>query len=104
MAKNTQDPTVKKLQPLIRFVKLFSHPVRLFVVMELLDGDECSVGYLVSRLKIEFSVVSKHLAILKKAGIVTTIRDRQWVYYRLKNAEIISFVRQLQSLHLPFSR
>ncbi|RYD71282.1 MAG: transcriptional regulator, partial [Sphingobacteriales bacterium] len=52
------------------------------------------------RLRLEQSVASQHLAILRRAGIVTTQRDGKFIYYTVNYKridEINSVVDQLVS-------
>ncbi len=99
MAKGVLAQLEKDWESTIELLKILSHPVRLYIVNELLDGDECSVGYFVSNLKIDFSNVSKHLAILRNYGIVQTTRESQWIYYRLRDPKIAKFVRDLKDFN-----
>jgi DNA-binding transcriptional ArsR family regulator len=50
------------------------------------------------KLKLEQSVASQHLAILRRAGIVTTQRDGKFIYYSVnypRVQEVVDFVEQL---------
>lgn len=53
--------------------------------------------------------VSRHLAILRKAGLVTDRRDRTWIYYRLAESipvwarETLDAVTHGNATALPFS-
>ena len=98
MAKTAPERLAKKLQPAIHLTELLAHPVRLQIILELAKGDECAAGWLVSKLNIEFSIVSKHLAILKREDIVETVRESQWIYYRLKSPCIMDFIDGLIEL------
>ena len=40
------------------------------------------------RMRLEQSVASQHLAILRKAGIVVTQRDGKFIYYTVNNKRI----------------
>lgn len=99
MAKNVLAQVEKEWDSTMELLKILSHPVRLYIINELLNGDECSVGYFVANLKIDFSNVSKHLAILRNFGIVETTRESQWIYYRLKDRKVADFVRSLANFN-----
>jgi DNA-binding transcriptional ArsR family regulator len=50
------------------------------------------------QLRLEQSVASQHLAILRRAGVVTTTREGKFIYYSVNHkrlAEIYSYVEQL---------
>jgi len=71
--------------------KALGHPSRLAMVERLSLG-ECCVCKLVELVGADFSTVSKHLAVLKKAGIVEDDKRGQNVYYRLKVPCLIRFI------------
>jgi ArsR family transcriptional regulator len=62
--------------------KALAHPLRLAIVDELQKG-ECCVQDLVDRLGCEQSNLSRHLAVLKQAGIVDNEKKGLYVYYYL---------------------
>ena len=53
-----------------RILKALAHPARVILVEALSRGDRC-VGELQPLVKIDPSVLSRHLAQLKQAGIIT---------------------------------
>ncbi|HEX5966706.1 MAG TPA: metalloregulator ArsR/SmtB family transcription factor [Pyrinomonadaceae bacterium] len=64
--------------------KALADPTRLRLI-QLLGDDEVCVCSCVNVLKTHQSKVSRHLAYLRRAGLVTTRRDGKWVYYRVVN-------------------
>ena len=56
---------------------------RLRLLALMADGP-VAVGFLADRLKESQPKVSRHLAYLRNAGMVTTARDGKWVYYGIK--------------------
>lgn len=52
-------------------------------ILNLLRGGEVCVCDLVSVLNLAQPKVSRHLAYLRKAGLVTARKDGHWAYYRL---------------------
>lgn len=63
-------------------VKALAHPTRLLIV-DRLAGGECCVCDLQALAGADISTVSKHLTVLKKAGIVEDEKRGLWVFYRL---------------------
>jgi len=63
--------------------KALSHPSRLWIVETLANKNAC-VCELVEGLNVDFSTVSKHLSILKQAGIVEDEKQGKQVVYKLK--------------------
>ena len=73
-----------------RVMKALAHPSRLFIVDELSRGERC-VCELTEMIGADVSTVSKHLAVLRSAGIVLDDRRGQQVYYRLRVPCILNF-------------
>lgn len=62
-----------------------SNPKRLMILCRLVDG-EASVGELAEFSGSAQTAVSQQLAILRNAGLVSTRRDGQTIYYSLSSA------------------
>jgi DNA-binding transcriptional ArsR family regulator len=74
-----------------RIFKAMSHPTRLFIVDQLAqDGQRC-VCELTEMVGADMSTVSRHLAILKEAGIIEDEKRGAQVYYRLRMTCVLSF-------------
>jgi len=73
-----------------RIVKALAHPSRLFIVDELARGERC-VCELTEMVGADVSTVSKHLSVLKNAGIVTNERRGTQIFYSLKVPCILNF-------------
>jgi ArsR family transcriptional regulator, arsenate/arsenite/antimonite-responsive transcriptional repressor len=65
-----------------RMFRAFSDPTRLRILNLLLTGELC-VCDLVYVLKVPQPSASRHLAYLRKAGLVDVRRDGLWMYYKL---------------------
>jgi ArsR family transcriptional regulator len=74
-----------------------AHPSRLFMVDELSRGERC-VCELTEMIGADISTVSKHLALLKRAGIVADRKEGLQVYYRLKTPCILRFFECVESV------
>jgi DNA-binding transcriptional ArsR family regulator len=68
----------------IPYLKALGDHSRWSIVRELL-GEELTVGGLVERLGISQYNISKHLRILREAGIVETTKDGKFVHARVTN-------------------
>ena len=62
-------------------------PTRLMILHELRDGEK-SVGQLTASLSLPQSNVSRHLAVLRERGVVTTRRDGTSIFYSLSDPKI----------------
>jgi ArsR family transcriptional regulator len=79
------------------FFKTLSHPVRVRV-LELLSQREWSVGELLSELQIEPSNLSQQLAVLRRAGLVTTRKEGSTVYYSLISDQVADLMAVARSI------
>jgi ArsR family transcriptional regulator len=75
-------PTADTLDDSIELFKAFADPVRLRLLNLLAEGEVC-VCHLHEALELPQSTVSRHLAYLRKRGLVAGRRKGQWVHYRL---------------------
>ena len=66
-----------------RVLKALAHPTRLFIVDQLVRGERC-VCNLTEMVGADISTVSKHLAVLRAAGIVQDEKRGNQVFYRLR--------------------
>ncbi len=66
----------------VELLSALAEPTRLAALRLLWDGREHCVCELMSRLGVTQSRMSRHMATLKIAGLVTDRRDAQWVRYR----------------------
>ena len=72
-------------------------PKRL-CVLESLAGGEVSVGDLATKVSCQVPNMSQHLAVLRSAGLVTTRRDGNTVYYRLADPKVLEACQLLTSI------
>jgi ArsR family transcriptional regulator len=79
--------------------KAMGHPLRLGVIEFLHQGERC-VCEIVEHVGTGMPNVSKHLAILKKAGIVTDRRDGLKMMYRLSMPCSVDFVACVEGVVL----
>jgi ArsR family transcriptional regulator, arsenate/arsenite/antimonite-responsive transcriptional repressor len=75
----------------VAIIKALAHTSRLFIIEELQKQDR-NVGELVEMIGADFSTVSKHLTILKNAGLVTDERKGTTINYHLKTPCILNFI------------
>lgn len=80
-----------------KVLKALGHPTRLFIVEELARGEHC-VCELVKLVGADFSTVSKHLTLLKNAGVVQDDKRGQMVYYTLKVPCILRFMDCIEAV------
>ena len=78
-------------------IKAMAHPTRLFIVDHLSRRKAC-VAELTSLIGADMSTVSKHLAVLKSAGIVEDRKQGAQVYYALRVPCIMNFFGCVESV------
>ena len=71
--------------------KALGSPARLTLVRTLADGERC-VCDLVEAVGLGWSTTSRHLDILRDAGIVTSDKRGQKIFYRLELACVTHFI------------
>jgi len=72
-----------ELNGLVNAFKALGDPVRLRLFHLLSLKDELCVCHLTEALDLPQSTVSRHLGVLRHAGLVGTRRDGKWMHYRL---------------------
>lgn len=80
----------------------FSDPTRLRILQILWDGDLC-VGDVVTLLHLPQPKVSRHLAYLRRAGLVTTQKRGLWIFYALAPALTRGHQKMLECLEACFA-
>jgi ArsR family transcriptional regulator, arsenate/arsenite/antimonite-responsive transcriptional repressor len=71
---------------LVTLFAALADPTRLRL-LNLMDGREVCVCYFVEILKQGQPKISRHLAYLRKAGIVEARRDGKWMHYRIERPD-----------------
>jgi DNA-binding transcriptional ArsR family regulator len=74
------------------FFKTLGHPARIRV-LEVLAEREHAVGDMLPEIGIEAANLSQHLAVLRRAGLVTTRKEGSSVFYSLTSPEIAELLR-----------
>jgi ArsR family transcriptional regulator len=77
--------------------RALAHPARIRVLEVLAEGER-SVGELQPRVGIEASHLSQQLAILRRAGLVTTRKDGSSVVYAIRDPETIALLASARRL------
>ncbi len=80
-----------------KIMKALGHPTRLFIVDELGREDRC-VCELTEMIGADISTVSKHLSILKEAGIVDFEKRGTQMDYRLAAPCVLNFFHCLEDM------
>jgi len=91
----------KTTKPVDLMFKASSDPTRLRVLHLLQDGEMC-VCHIVDILRVPQPTASRHLAYLRRAGLVQTRRAGLWTYYRLAPAQNAFHEKLIECLRCCF--
>ncbi len=75
--------TRRKYEIKARVFRALGHPTRLFIVEQLAGGERCVCEFNAA-IDADFSTISKHLSVLKNAGLVEDEKRGSNVFYRLR--------------------
>jgi ArsR family transcriptional regulator len=93
-------PVLAEPVPDLDHISAIADPTRLAILALLRRRDHC-VCHLVEQLELKQSVVSHHVGILRRAGLITSHphpTDRRWLYYRVNRDALATLVESLQWL------
>ena len=82
--------TRAKYEARARIIKALAHPTRLYIVDMLTQEEKC-VCEITEKAGADISTVSKHLSLLKEAGIVSSDKRGNQVYYTLSIPCVLKF-------------
>jgi DNA-binding transcriptional ArsR family regulator len=71
--------------------KALAHPARIRVLELLVEGER-PVSELLPLVGIESSHLSQQLGVLRRAGLVSTRKERSSVYYSIRNPELVKLL------------
>lgn len=85
----------------VRFLTAAGEPARLEIVIMLAKAGRMNVGQISSRFELSRPAISHHLKVLKTAGLLTSKKEGQEVFYSLDReavaAELRSLAEQVES-------
>lgn len=101
IGKNSDNPITLNysvLRKAVLVLRAVNHKLRQSIIQTLEENKKLTVTEIYVKLRLEQSVASQHLAILRRAGVVITDRDGKFIYYSLSHeriAEISQLVEEL---------
>jgi ArsR family transcriptional regulator, virulence genes transcriptional regulator len=87
--------SVKKAAMILRAI---NHKLRQQIIKLINDQQKITVTEIYIKLRLEQSVASQHLAILRRAGIVKTERDGKFIYYTVNYEKVQQIMDSVDSL------
>ena len=79
-------------------LRSINHKLRQQIIKLLDESQKMTVTEIYVKLRLDQSVASQHLAILRRAGIVSTTRDGKFIYYSVNYQRLAEVVRFVESL------
>lgn len=92
MAKGIDPKTRARCESRARVLKAMSHPSRLIMLEELAKGGPKCVCELAELVQLDMSTASRHLSLMKEAGLVTDEKRGQMTFYHLRTPCVIKFL------------
>jgi DNA-binding transcriptional ArsR family regulator len=87
----------KYLDARAKVLKAMAHPSRLLILEELEQAEHC-VCELTEMIGADVSTVSKHLSVLKQAGLVVDEKRGNQVFYQLRVPCVLNFFGCIESV------
>ncbi|HEY9341174.1 MAG TPA: metalloregulator ArsR/SmtB family transcription factor [Hanamia sp.] len=99
---NSKDPLQEadylRIKKAALVLRALNHKLRQQIIKTIHDHKRITVTELYVKLRLEQSVASQHLAILRKAEIVSTVREGKFIFYTINEDRILAingFVKNL---------
>ena len=89
--------TQARFEARAKIIKALGHPARLFIVDELSRNERC-VYELTEMVGLDMSTISKHLSVLREAGIVQDEKRGVQVYYQLRLGCVMNFFQCVENI------
>lgn len=86
-----------KLQVSSNILRALAHPLRMKILEFIDQNDQINVNKIYNTLKLEQSITSQHLRILRLAGLVQTRRDGKFIHYSLDYDKLANAVEAIDS-------
>ncbi len=87
----------EKLQISSEILRALAHPLRMRI-LEFIDKHKTiNVNKIYNTLKLEQSITSQHLRILRLAGIVVTSREGKFIHYSIDYSKVSNVLKSVES-------
>ena len=86
------------LRKAVLVLRAVNHKLRQRIIDLLEDNETMTVTDIYIKLRLEQSVASQHLAILRRAGVVLTERQGKFIYYSLDKDRLAQISRLVEEL------
>ena len=87
-----------ELRKAVLVLRAVNHKLRQRIIDLLDENEQMTVTDIYIKLRLEQSVASQHLAILRRSGVVKTDRQGKFIYYSLDNDRLSQISRLVEEL------
>lgn len=87
-----------ELRKAVLVLRAVNHKLRQRIIDLLEENDQMTVTDIYIKLRLEQSVASQHLAILRRAGIVITERHGKFINYSLNKERLVQISQLVEDL------
>ncbi len=87
-----------ELRKAVLVLRAVNHKLRQRIIDLLEENERMTVTEIYIKLRLEQSVASQHLAILRKAGVVATDRSGKFIFYSLDHDRLGQISRLVEEL------
>ena len=99
---NSKDPLQEadylRIKKAALVLRALNHKLRQQIIKTIHDHKRITVTELYVKLRLEQSVASQHLAILRKADIVSTVREGKFIFYTINEDRILAINQFVKNL------
>ena len=95
---NLSDIDYHNIKKTAMVLRSLNHNLRQQVIKTIHENKRITVTQLYIKLRLEQSVASQHLGILRKAGIVSTERDGKFIFYSINSSRIDAINQYVKNL------
>ncbi|MBS1958163.1 MAG: winged helix-turn-helix transcriptional regulator [Bdellovibrionales bacterium] len=96
--ENMTKAILQKCDEVSQVLKSLSHPVRLKVLCQVIDGEK-SVNELTEFCEISQSAMSQFLNRMRSEGVVESRKEGTSVYYSIANPKLIRLLRSVKEIY-----
>jgi ArsR family transcriptional regulator, virulence genes transcriptional regulator len=96
--KTTLGFDLKQLKNLSTIVKAINHPLRMRIVKTISESESLTVTQIYFKLRIEQSVASQHLAILREAEVLIATRNGKNINYSVNEPMMAGLIKSVELL------
>jgi len=86
------------LRKAVLTLRSINHPLRKKIISLLEKNEHMTVTDLFVHLRVEQSVASQHLSILRKANVVNSEREGKFIYYSLNRSRLSEISKLVEDL------